>query len=68
MVSPIISASGIAYPDDLTLLKHVYDRVCAERGFRPGSPEGASLAAAAMQLFAAGVFDEQTLCLRLRSS
>ncbi|WP_189362954.1 hypothetical protein [Mesorhizobium sp. M4A.F.Ca.ET.022.05.2.1] len=39
------SPSGIAYPDDLALLKRVYDRICEERGLRAGSAEAEQLAA-----------------------
>ncbi|MER9057293.1 hypothetical protein [Mesorhizobium sp. M0910] len=46
------SPSGIAYPDDLALLKRVYDRICEERGIRAGSAEAEQLAGAV--LFAKG--------------
>ncbi|RWA58534.1 hypothetical protein [Mesorhizobium sp.] len=61
MIDPKVSTSGIAYPDDLALLKRVYDRICQERGIDAGSAEAADLAAQAMALFAAGVFDEDEI-------
>ncbi|MET2831310.1 hypothetical protein [Mesorhizobium shangrilense] len=33
------SACGIAYPDDLALLKRIYDRICQERGIRADTAE-----------------------------
>ncbi|RUW67350.1 MULTISPECIES: hypothetical protein [unclassified Mesorhizobium] len=61
MIDPKVSTSGIAYPDDLALLKRVYDRICQERGIGAGSAEAADLAAQAMALFNAGVFDEDEI-------
>lgn len=51
MITHHVSIGTIAYPNDLTLLKRVYDRVCMERGFHVGSPEAAELAARSMDLF-----------------
>lgn len=67
MISPIISSSGIAYPDDLALLKRVYDSVCLEKNIRQGSAEGADMAAQAMHLFSRGVFVEEILVRELRT-
>ncbi|MGX5847081.1 hypothetical protein ACWGTO_08385 [Mesorhizobium sp. PL10] len=61
MVEHFISKSGIGYPDDLTLLKKVYDRIRAERSLDEGCAEAAELAAAAMELFRRGVFEEDAL-------
>ncbi|RUX51254.1 MAG: hypothetical protein EOS58_24830 [Mesorhizobium sp.] len=61
MINPKVSTSGVAYPDDLVLLKRIYDRICQERGIGTGSPEAADLAAQAMALFAAGIFDEDEI-------
>ncbi len=66
MVRSYVSKSGVAYPDDLALLKRIYDRVCEERGIALGSPEASDLAAEAMKLFSAGIFDEGTIGRRLR--
>ncbi|WP_192247461.1 hypothetical protein [Mesorhizobium caraganae] len=55
------SPSGIAYPDDLALLKRVYDRICEERGLRAGSAEAEQLATRAMDLFGMGIFEEDAL-------
>ncbi|UVK48550.1 hypothetical protein BPNPMPFG_007941 (plasmid) [Mesorhizobium sp. AR07] len=55
------SPSGIAYPDDLALLKRVYDRICQEKGIRAGSAEAEQLAARAMDLFGMGIFEEDAL-------
>ncbi|MBM2713521.1 hypothetical protein JQK88_20330 [Mesorhizobium caraganae] len=55
------SPSGIAYPDDLALLKRVYDRICQEKGIRAGSAEAEQLAARAMDLFGMGIFEEEAL-------
>ncbi|MBZ9989331.1 hypothetical protein LB572_19705 [Mesorhizobium sp. BH1-1-5] len=66
MIKPHVSKSGVAYPDDLVVLKRVYDLICAERGITGGSSEASDLAAEAMRLFSAGVFDEATIGRRLR--
>lgn len=66
MISPHVSKSGVAYPDDLVLLKRIYDQVCVERGIVLGSSEASDLAIEAMKLFSAGIFDEDTICRRLR--
>lgn len=50
--------SGIAYPDDLKILKEIFDAVCFERGFHCSSPAAADLARATMDLFTQGVVDE----------
>jgi hypothetical protein len=63
-----VSRSGAAYPDDLVLLKRLYDQVCEERGIIPGSPEASELAIEAMKLFSAGIFDEDTIGSHLRGS
>ncbi|AZO08924.1 MULTISPECIES: hypothetical protein [unclassified Mesorhizobium] len=68
MINPHVSKSGIAYPSDLALLKRIYDEVCQERGLTPGSPEASALAKDAMDIFAAGIFDEVTISRRLRRS
>lgn len=61
MTDPTIPQSGVAYPDDLALLKRVYDYVCREQGIADGSSEAADLAARAMALFSQGVVDEGLL-------
>jgi hypothetical protein len=66
MADHYVSKSGLAYPDDLTLLTRVYDRICAERGLRHGCSEAAELAAMAMDLFRRGVFEEEALYGELR--
>ncbi|MDX8448363.1 hypothetical protein [Mesorhizobium captivum] len=66
MTSHHVSKSGVAYPDDLVLLKRIYDQVCEERGIIPGTPEASELAVQAMRLFSAGIFDEDTIGRRLR--
>ncbi|TPI19383.1 MULTISPECIES: hypothetical protein [unclassified Mesorhizobium] len=66
MIMPHVSKSGVAYPDDLVLLKRIYDQLCEERGIVAGSSEASDLAIEAMKLFSAGVFDEETICRRLR--
>jgi hypothetical protein len=66
MIHPHVSTSGIAYPDDLVLLKRIYDEVREERGIAEGSPEASELAIEAMRLFSAGIFDEDTVARRLR--
>jgi hypothetical protein len=48
-------------------LKRVYDQVCKERGITVGSPAASDLAAEAMRLFSAGIFDEATIGRRLRA-
>ena len=66
MIKPHVSKSGVAYPDDLVLLKRIYDEVCEERGIVVGSSEASDLAIEAMKLFSAGIFDERTIGRRLR--
>ncbi|RWM31670.1 hypothetical protein [Mesorhizobium sp.] len=66
MIKAHVSTSGVAYPDDLVLLKAIYDQVCEERGITRGSPEASELAIEAMRLFSAGIFDEDTIGRRLR--
>ncbi|TIQ34435.1 MAG: hypothetical protein E5X48_18900 [Mesorhizobium sp.] len=66
MIKPHVSKSGVAYPDDLVLLKRIYDQVCEERGITRGSPEASELAIEAMKLFSAGIFDEDAIGRRLR--
>ncbi len=52
------SSTGAAYPDDLKLLKDIYDDICTQRGLTRGSVAAENLARAAMDLFSQGVFDE----------
>ena len=66
MVSPTTSRSGIAYPGDQTLLKQVFDRVCAEEGIPVGSVKAERLSVSAIALFSSGEFDEAALHERLR--
>lgn len=66
MINPHVSKSGAAYPDDLVLLKRIYDQVREERGIEEGSAEASDLAIEAMKLLSAGVFDEATIVSRLR--
>ena len=66
MAEHYVSKSGLGYPDDLTLLKRVYDCICAERSLAHGCAEAAALAAMAMDLFRRGVFEEETLYGELR--
>ena len=66
MARAYVSKSGVAYPDDLVLLKRIYDQVCQERGITVGSSEASDLAMEAMKLFSAGIFDEATIGRRLR--
>lgn len=65
MQSPFQSSSGIAYPDDLKLLKQVFDRVCRENHFAEGSHDSQDVAHAAMSLFSSGIFKEDELTVRL---
>jgi hypothetical protein len=51
-----VSSSGIVYPDDMKLLKQVYDRICHENHVEEGSKFAEKIAQAAMSLFQAGVF------------
>ncbi|WP_217576668.1 hypothetical protein [Mesorhizobium sp. GbtcB19] len=67
MINPHVAKSGDAYPGDLVLLKRIYDQVCQERHIAEGTPEASELTIEAMKLFAAGIFDEETICQRLRS-
>ncbi|MEZ2329489.1 hypothetical protein AB6802_07180 [Mesorhizobium sp. RCC_202] len=66
MLNAHASDNGAAYPDDLVLLKRIYDQVCEERGIGVGSAEASALAVGAMKLFSAGIFDEDTISMRLR--
>ncbi len=58
MSAPRHFTSGIAYPDDLTLLKEIYDDICLQRGFHCGSAAAEDLARATMNLFGQGLTDE----------
>ncbi len=58
MSAPHHISSGIAYPDDLTLLREIYDDICLQRGFHCGSNAAEDLAKATMNLFGQGVFEE----------
>ncbi|HEV2503763.1 MAG TPA: hypothetical protein VGV39_11855 [Mesorhizobium sp.] len=58
MATAFSSTSGIAYPDDLKLLKTIYDDICVERGFHCGSHAAEDLAKAMMDLFTQGVVEE----------
>ncbi len=60
------STSGIAYPDDLRLLKQIYDELCEENGLPPGCGTAEDLAMATMSLFSQGVFDEHDIRVSLR--
>jgi hypothetical protein len=66
MTTHLVSTGSIAYPNDLALLKRVFDRVCMEQGFPGGSPEAAELAARSMDLFSQGIFGEAELLHSLR--
>ncbi len=66
MTNPHVSTSEKAYPDDLVLLKRIYDEIREERGIAEGSAEATDLAIKAMKLFSAGIFDEDTISRRLR--
>ncbi|TPM90634.1 hypothetical protein [Mesorhizobium sp. B2-1-3A] len=68
MTDPTVPPGGMAYPDDLALLKCVYDHVCQEQGIADGSSEAADLAARAMALFSQGVVDEALLREHLKRS
>ncbi|SDA97681.1 hypothetical protein [Mesorhizobium qingshengii] len=61
MITHHVSSTRLAYPNDLALLKKVFDEICKERGFLEGSPEAAWLAARAMHLFQEGIVDEDEL-------
>jgi len=56
-----VSSSGIVYPDDMKLLKQVYDRICRENHVEEGSKDAEKIAQAAISIFQAGVFDEDEL-------
>ncbi len=60
------SSSGAAYPDDLKLLKVIYDEICDKRGLRRGSAAAEQLAVVTMELFSKGVLDEAEIRESLR--
>lgn len=60
------SSTDAAYPDDLKLLKVIYDEICDKRGLRRGSAAAEELAVATMELFSRGVFDEAEIRESLR--
>jgi hypothetical protein len=60
-----VSNSGIIYPDDMKVLKQVFDRACRENHIEEGSKDAEKIAQAAMSLFQAGVFDETELTASL---
>ncbi len=49
---------GIMYPDDLTLLKGIYDDICLRWGLHCGSAAAEDVAGAMMNLFGQGVSEE----------
>jgi hypothetical protein len=65
MQSPFQSSTGIAYPDDLKLLKQIFDRVCRKNHFAEGGSDSQDVAHAAMSLFSSGISTEDELTARL---
>lgn len=53
-----VHPDGIAYPDELKLLRQIYDDIRLRRGFPCGSHAADDLAKATMDLFSQGVSDE----------
>ncbi|PBC10177.1 hypothetical protein CK230_10610 [Mesorhizobium sp. WSM3859] len=49
------------YPEDLDVLKRVFDVLCRERGCQPGSPEGEATALVLVNLFESGRRTEEEL-------
>lgn len=49
------------YPEDLDVLKRVFDVVCAERGCQPGSPDAEATALLLVNLFESGRKTEEEL-------
>lgn len=66
MPGPYKSTSGNAYPDDLKLLKKIYDDLCSKQNLQAGSPVAQELGKAAMNLLEQGVFDEKEIRERLQ--
>lgn len=61
MKGPFHSINGIAYPEEIDLLRRVFDQFCRENGVIPGGPDAEDLSRAAMSLFTAGVVEEAHL-------
>ena len=53
-------SAGI-YPNDLALLKRVFDKLCCDNGYRPDSPEAEATAVRLLGLFQSGWSSEQAL-------
>jgi hypothetical protein len=49
------------YPNDLELLKQVFDKLCAESGCQPGSPDAEATAIRLVNLFQSGHASEDEL-------
>ncbi|RWL45256.1 MAG: hypothetical protein EOR60_15015 [Mesorhizobium sp.] len=49
------------YPEDLDVLKRVFDVLCRERGCRPDSPEAEATALLLVNMFESGRRTEQEL-------
>ncbi|RVD14615.1 MAG: hypothetical protein EOS73_24735 [Mesorhizobium sp.] len=58
--------TGVGYPDDLSVLKQVFDKVCAEEGIAVGSSRAERLSVDAMLLFTNGEWEEAMLYDHLR--
>ena len=56
------------YPNDLDLLKRVFDRVCAEIRCQPGSPAAEGMAVTLVHLFQSGRTTEEELLTGARRS
>ncbi len=61
MQIPFKSASCIAYPNDMTVLRQVFDRLCQENNIRRDSRAGDDVARALMSLFGDGAHEETEL-------
>jgi len=62
---PLSRFVGTFEPEELTILQRVFDRIAAERGIVPKSPEGEALAAEIVRLRVIG-FQERTVLHKLR--
>jgi hypothetical protein len=57
----VINPTAAFYPSDLDLLRQVFDKLCAECGCQPGSPDTEATALRLVNFFQAGHTSEEQL-------
>ncbi|HMJ29086.1 MAG TPA: hypothetical protein VK512_10265 [Xanthobacteraceae bacterium] len=59
--------NSVLYPDDLVMLRRVFDQVCADGCYETNSVEAELIAAALLNIFQNGTSEEALLLAELRS-